>query len=327
MNILQSHLLKTHAHSVGKNKHIAPHAYDRTNAERRLSTPSFLYASVTASLGALVLTHSLSANYSTLPLTPSLHPPRFLNVSKPPTAPRPPTNFEMGKSTSTSTALPSSKQSTTSNIDQQCTLMNYVLFVLCTLSLGCTAFAAYRQCNVDDTRIRHIRRLDDRITVLEHKLRHIAETSTKTSEQSDIQLPMLRRISIANNNNNNGTTSSTLSASSSSSSGEGEDAFSAYPAAEMLQALQKLSLHDSGIERLRRDISQLQSSRAVRQSSMIQSTQDCGCPAGECAKFFGLMNVYNYMLYTHSFSLTHLQFSGWRILQIDFEMMRAEATL
>lgn len=195
----------------------------------------------------------------------------------------------MGKSTTTTTTcLPANKQATLATNEQppSCSLMNYVLFVLCTLSLGCTAYAAYRQCHVDDTRIRHIRRLDERITVLEEKLRLVAETTTTTmrkSEQSaatEMHQSPMRRISIANSNTT--TTSSLLSPSSSSSSSSSaeEDAFT-YPAAEMLQALQKLSLHDSGIERLRRDISQLQSSRTVRQSSMIQSSPDCGCPAGE----------------------------------------------
>lgn len=204
----------------------------------------------------------------------------------------------MGKSTTTNTCQPPPSKhqadgwaATTNNEQQQpprCSLMNYVLFVLCTLSLGCTAYAAYRQCHVDDTRIRHIRRLDERITVLEEQLRLIAETTTKTkttkpssSDDIDVQ-SLMRRISIANNNATTSSSSFSLSPSSSSSSSstEEENAFT-YPAAEMLQALQKLSLHDSGIERLRRDISQLQSSRTVRQSSMIQSSPDCGCPAGE----------------------------------------------
>lgn len=218
-------------------------------------------------------------------------PTILISFPQPSPAPRPsaPNTFSqrvlssinMGKSTTTTTCLPPSKKAGLDSIEQpprQCSLMNYVLFVLCTLSLGCTAYAAYRQCHVDDTRIRHIRRLDERITVLEEKLRLVAETTKKTEPliaTTEVQSPM-RRISIANNN---ATTNPSLSSSSSSSSAE-EDAFT-YPAAEMLQALHKLSQHDTGIERLRRDISQLQSSRMVRQSSMIQSSADCGCPAGE----------------------------------------------
>lgn len=116
--------------------------------------------------------------------------------------------------------------------------------------------------------------------MLEEQLRLVAETApTKTlhhqqQQQSAEIVSQMRRIFSANNTTSSFASSAAASPSSASSSGE-EDA---YPAAEMLQ---KLSLHDSGIERLRRDISQLQLGRTLRQSSMIQSGADCGCPAGE----------------------------------------------
>lgn len=171
----------------------------------------------------------------------------------------------MGKSTTTNnpgcTQQPSESEGCCKGPRKQC----YVLFVLCTLSLGWSAYSEYRQYRIDDFQMRHMYRMDKRIVVLEEKLRSVmtspvVKTVTSPSSATDSERPF--RISIAKNDNSS------------------EDIVS-DPSAEMLQTIRQLSLHDSGIERLRRDISQLQLSRTERQSSMIQSSPDCGCPAGE----------------------------------------------
>ncbi len=49
--------------------------------------------------------------------------------------------------------------------------------------------------------------------------------------------------------------------------------------ADIASDMRKLSLQVSGIQRLRRDVSQLQIGRRERQVS-VQQSNDCGCPPG-----------------------------------------------
>lgn len=49
------------------------------------------------------------------------------------------------------------------------TFVNFVLCILCFTSLGASFYSNFRQSHIED-RIRHLRHLDDRITILEAKL-------------------------------------------------------------------------------------------------------------------------------------------------------------
>lgn len=69
--------------------------------------------------------------------------------------------------------------------------------------------------------------------------------------------------------------------------------------ADIASDMRKLSLQVSGIQRLRRDVSQLQIGRRERQVS-VQQSNDCGCPPGMfvCSILFFLFFIFTSTVYT-----------------------------
>lgn len=147
--------------------------------------------------------------------------------------------------------------------------INVMIYVLCITSLVFSAYTSFNQTYLEH-RIRQLQQLDDRITVLEKKLRifpnqfleSLATTSIPLSPSSPSSSSIQSAIDDAEISNSTITT-------------ESYDEFS--------NIVRKLSLQLSGIHRLRRDVSHLQASsrRGARQTSVQQSSSDCTCPPGK----------------------------------------------
>lgn len=118
---------------------------------------------------------------------------------------------------------------------------NILLYILCITSLGFSVYNNVRQSDLED-RTRHIRYLDDRITIMETKM-----------ENFNLQY---------------------------SQAGKGYTLSNEQPAPPDIEnIIRKMSLEVAGIGRLRRDVSTLQISRQERQAS-IQQSPDCICQPG-----------------------------------------------
>lgn len=133
-------------------------------------------------------------------------------------------------------------------------LFNLIFYVLCISALGFSLYANLRQIHNED-KLRHLRHLDDRISILESKMQ---------------QLMTIRRPSLQ---------ASIQSSSPADPQNEAATGFTATADfSDVASVVRKLSLQVQGMQRLRRDVSHLQMTR--RQAS-IQSEQECMCPAGK----------------------------------------------
>lgn len=128
--------------------------------------------------------------------------------------------------------------------------VNFLLYIICVTSLGASVYLNFRQTHLED-RIRHLRHIDDRVTILEAKLQNIIQ-------------PFAQK----------------LSATSSATAG---DEFT-----DVANVVRKLSLQVAGIQRLRRDVSHLQFTRRSNRQASVQQSPECVCPAGKVFFFIFL---------------------------------------
>lgn len=134
--------------------------------------------------------------------------------------------------TTTTTTTASTKPSTTSPT-------NILLWLLCLASLAFSAYTSLGQTYFED-RIRHIRLLNDRVSILEARIQALPEQ-------------WLDRVTVAD---------ATLK--------EPEDVES------IATVIRRLSAQVSGMSRIRRDVSNLKS----RRQTASQQTGECMCPPG-----------------------------------------------
>lgn len=130
--------------------------------------------------------------------------------------------------------------------DGRISFVNFVVIVLCISSLGASIYSNFRQSHIED-RIRHLRHLDDRISMMEAKLS--AASGVSQYQQS-------------------------------ASLGSAEE-FS-----DVANVVRKLSLQVAGIQRLRRDVSHLQLTRRANRQASIQQSPECVCPPGKQKRQF-----------------------------------------
>lgn len=81
----------------------------------------------------------------------------------------------------------------TSSGRRSISFINFVFCVLCVCSLGASIYSNYRQSHIED-RIRHLRHLDDRISILEAKL-SASGLSSGENEFSDVA-NVVRKLSL-----------------------------------------------------------------------------------------------------------------------------------
>lgn len=150
--------------------------------------------------------------------------------------------------------------------------VNVMLYIMCITSLVFSAYTSFNQTHLEN-RIRQIQQLDDRITVLEKKLRIFPNQFLESLATTTIPLsPSLAK-------------SSSASSSVESAIDGGEITNSTITTEtydDFLNIVRKLSLQLTGIHRLRRDVSYLQASsrRGARQTS-VPTSSECTCPAGK----------------------------------------------
>lgn len=133
-----------------------------------------------------------------------------------------------------------SNSDTIDKVDVRPSTTNVLLWMMCLTSLGFSAYTSFNQTYFED-RIRHLRLLNDRVSVLEAQIQALPQQ-------------WLDRVTV---------TDATLT--------EPEE----YE--NIANVVRRLSAQVSGIPRLRRDVSHLKMKRGERQA---QQASDCMCPAG-----------------------------------------------
>lgn len=183
--------------------------------------------------------------------------------------------------------------------------INYVIYVLCALAVGAAAYAVHRQCQLEH-RIRHQQHdVNVRLARLEQQLQmQPPHQPLHVRQQAQQQQYYRQPAAITTPTTFHTDSASSLEPTTRAISGYDDDAIDAIDATHRLMAHnesaattshqqtaetattptsvadQLLRLHATGIERLRRDVSELKRVRSVRQLSM-NSPSDCGCPAGK----------------------------------------------
>lgn len=172
---------------------------------------------------------------------------------------------------------------TTSPIKYPCGA-NVLIYVFCVTSLGFSVYTSLCHSQLE-TRIRNFQRLDERISVLEAKLRIFPIQFLQS-------LATLPSASVATTSTDNGTdtvdalmpeAAATIT-STASILNDGDDAIAAdsfASADEFANIVRKLSVQISGIQRLRRDVTYLKASRRGERQASVQQTSECMCPAGK----------------------------------------------
>lgn len=77
-------------------------------------------------------------------------------------------------------------------------LVNFILYTLCVTSLGFSVYTSFRQSHLED-RVRHMRHLDDRITILEAKLQNSQYSppgAAASAEFTDVAANVMRKLSL-----------------------------------------------------------------------------------------------------------------------------------
>lgn len=151
--------------------------------------------------------------------------------------------------------------------------VNVLIYMLCVISMGFSVYTSLCQTQIEN-RIRHFHHLDDRISVLEAKLRifpiqFLQSLATLPSTTLSASSPSSSTSTSLPTNNN--VTSETLSTSSWDDTAA--DGFS--------NIVRKLSLQISGIQRLRRDVTYLKASRRGERQASVQTNSECTCPPGK----------------------------------------------
>lgn len=176
-------------------------------------------------------------------------------------------NSPDNKDTSTDEKNPKSTTSTNyGSNSSNVTGVNTLIYILFITSLGFSVYTYLRQAQYED-RIRQIHLLDERISMLEGKLRLFP-------------IQFLNSLATSSTTSQSTLDSSTQDVMTSETESNADDInTSNKPFAHVLQ---KLSLQLSGIQRLRRDVSHLKASkRNERQASVQQTISECTCPPGK----------------------------------------------
>lgn len=165
---------------------------------------------------------------------------------------------------------------------------NVLIYVLCVTTLGFSVYTSMSNVQLEH-RIRNYHRLDERISLLEAKLRIFPIQflqSLASSSSSSAQLPS----KSSDNRTVDGvdvltpeaiaaavTTASTVN----DDDDDGNDNESNETADEFANMVRKLSVQISGIQRLRRDVTYLKASRRGERQASVQQTTECMCPPGK----------------------------------------------
>lgn len=161
-----------------------------------------------------------------------------------------------------------------------------LIYVFCVTSLGFSVYTSMCHSQLE-TRIRNFQRLDERISVLEAKLRIFPIQFL----QSLATLPSASSSTTADN----GTASvdaltpeaaSAVTSSSTLNDHDDDDdgaiaGDSLASADEFANIVRKLSVQISGIQRLRRDVTYLKATRRGERQASVQQTSECMCPPGK----------------------------------------------
>lgn len=148
---------------------------------------------------------------------------------------------------------------------------NYIIYLLCITSFGFSVYTSLCHSELQD-RIRHIHHLDERVSVLEAKLRifpiqflqSLATKLPSSASSPGAEAPFAPSIDNSS----------------------AADALDAGDAEEVAHVMRQLSLQVSSIQRLRRDVSYLKASRrGERQASAQPATDACMCPPGKRLHF------------------------------------------
>lgn len=166
---------------------------------------------------------------------------------------------------------------------------NVLIYVFCVTSLGFSVYTSMCHSQLE-TRIRNFQRLDERISVLEAKLRIFPIQFL----QSLATLPSASSSTSADNGtvSVDALTPEAASAVTSSSTLNDHDVDdddddgaiagdSLASADEFANIVRKLSVQISGIQRLRRDVTYLKASRRGERQASVQQTSECMCPPGK----------------------------------------------
>lgn len=168
--------------------------------------------------------------------------------------------------------------------------VNFILYLMCFTSLGFSAYTSLCHSQLED-RIRHISHLDERVSVLEAKLRKFpiqflqtlpsTTSSPPTDDDDGDDDDDIMQIVNRTVQDDNGMT--------------GSDAATTEPLASMefANVVRQLSEHMSGIQRLRRDVSHLKASRRGERQASISPPTECMCPPGKKTTLFSLFHPFS----------------------------------
>ncbi|XP_055381364.1 collagen alpha chain CG42342-like [Condylostylus longicornis] len=172
-------------------------------------------------------------------------------------------------------------------------LFNLIFYVMCISSVGFSLYANIRQTHYED-RLRHLRHLDDRITILETKIDNflpflkyrrnskstsssssggglVSSSSSSTSSLKNKNIFENGIVDVVNDENNSIQQSSSVT-------DDNDDPLADFT--NVANVVRKLSVEVQGIQRLRRDVSHLQLTRRQQRQTAVQSSQECMCPPG-----------------------------------------------
>lgn len=169
---------------------------------------------------------------------------------------------------------------------------NVLIYMLCVTSLGFSVYTSLCHSQLEN-RIRNFHRLDERISVLEAKLRifPIQFLQSLASLPSAPSSPSSSLSSLSNNAtvNTEALTPEAAAAAAPSTLNDdendddddeiGDGSFAS--ADEFANIVRKLSVQMSGIQRLRRDVTYLKASRRGERQASVQQTSECMCPPGK----------------------------------------------
>lgn len=167
---------------------------------------------------------------------------------------------------------------------------NVLIYMLCVTSLGFSVYTALCHSQLEN-RIRNFDRLDERISVLEAKLKIFpiqflqslatlpsATSSSSTSGNDTMSADALTSEAVT------AATASILSDDDDDDDDDGEaiaGGSSVASADEFANIVRKLSVQMHGIQRLRRDVTYLKASRRGERQTSVQQTSECMCPPGK----------------------------------------------
>lgn len=142
--------------------------------------------------------------------------------------------------------------------------VNVLIYMLCVTSLGFSVYTSVHQTQLED-RIREFHQFDDRISVLEAKLRllpmqflqSLSTLPSTTTSDDFISMDTTNQSTISNLDDTDDVSN------------------------EFSHILRKLSVQMSGIQRLRRDVTYLKASRRGERQASVQQSSECMCPPGK----------------------------------------------